>query len=407
MGIPVVLADRVLVATTTAGTGTYAIGAAITGYLDPAGAGIASGSRVAYVVVDSLTAPTSFEVGEGVLTSGSPWQLTRAQIRRNTAGGATAVNWAAGTKFIFLAPNAANLPTLEDDGRLSLAALAVTGGATVGGALAVTGNASVGGTLSVTGSITGNVPLTADLRGIFRNLLVTNGAVPNTQVAVTADALVAWNPAGGSAALLSAVSLTIATGSVGANGLDSGTVAASTWYAVWAIWNGTTVAGLLSTSGTAPTMPSGYTHRVRVGWVRTDASSNLLRIRQAGRRAQYVPTAGSNTLQFPLMMNSSLAQASWAAIAVGNFVPPTATRIQAIATTSVQSAVMAISPNTQTTAASGTFSTNPPPLLVGGQSSVGSVGSAEFALEDTNIRWSNNSVAANYNAWCMGWEDNL
>ncbi len=66
MGTPVVLADRVLVATTTTGTGTYAIGTAITGYLDPAGAGVTTGARLAYVVVDSLTAPTGFEIGEGI-----------------------------------------------------------------------------------------------------------------------------------------------------------------------------------------------------------------------------------------------------------------------------------------------------------------------------------------------------
>ena len=47
------------------GTGTYAIGTAITGYLDPAGAGVTTGARLAYVVVDSLTAPTAFEIGEG------------------------------------------------------------------------------------------------------------------------------------------------------------------------------------------------------------------------------------------------------------------------------------------------------------------------------------------------------
>ena len=150
MGTPVVLADRVLVATTTTGTGTYAIGTAITGYLDPAGAGVTTGARLAYVVVDSLTAPTAFEIGEGIYTAGSPGTLTRAQIRRNTAGGTSAINWGAGTKYLMLAPSAANLPTLDTAGALTAPALSLTGNAAVGGTLAVTSNATIGTGLTVT-----------------------------------------------------------------------------------------------------------------------------------------------------------------------------------------------------------------------------------------------------------------
>jgi hypothetical protein len=85
MGTPIVLADRVLVATSTT-SGTYQIGSAVTGYLTPAQAGVGNGARVAYVVVDSLTAPQTFEVGEGVYNTGSPPTLTRALIRRTSGG---------------------------------------------------------------------------------------------------------------------------------------------------------------------------------------------------------------------------------------------------------------------------------------------------------------------------------
>lgn len=138
MGTPNVLADRVLVATSTAGTGTYALGAAVAGYLDPAGAGVPSGSRVPYVVVDSLTSPTRMEVGEGVYTAGAPGTLTRATIRRNTSGGTSAESWPAGTKYLMLAPNAANLPTLETDGTLSAPALTLSSALTVGTGLTLT-----------------------------------------------------------------------------------------------------------------------------------------------------------------------------------------------------------------------------------------------------------------------------
>ena len=52
-----------------------------------------------------------------------------------------------------------------------------------------------------------------------------------------------------------AVNLTVDITVSGVNGLDTGSEAASTWYYIWVIYNGTTVAGLLSTSATAPTMP--------------------------------------------------------------------------------------------------------------------------------------------------------
>jgi len=119
MGVPNVFADRVMVATTTTGTGTYSLGAAVTGYLDPAASGVPSGSRVPYVVVDSLTSPTRFEVGEGVYTAGSPGTITRATIRRNTSGGTSAESWPAGTKYLALAPNKSTLPILDTDGVLS------------------------------------------------------------------------------------------------------------------------------------------------------------------------------------------------------------------------------------------------------------------------------------------------
>jgi hypothetical protein len=69
----------------------------------------------------------------------------------------------------------------------------------------------------------------------------------------------------------------------GVNGLDTGTIAASTWYAVYAIYDITglnVVAGLISTSATAPLMPSkkGVTYGSfrLIGWVRTDGSSNFI-----------------------------------------------------------------------------------------------------------------------------------
>jgi hypothetical protein len=67
-------------------------------------------------------------------------------------------------------------------------------------------------------------------------------------------------------------------------GLDTGAEAASTWYHVWLIRKDSdgSIDALFSTSVSAPTMPSGYTAKRRIGSVRNDASSNLLAFTQVG-----------------------------------------------------------------------------------------------------------------------------
>lgn len=116
MGDPVYVGDRVLVETTTVGTGSYSLGAAVSGYLTPALAGVTSGSRVAYVVVDSRTNPAIFEIGEGTYTSAATPTVSRTLIVRNSSGGTTAVNWSAGTKYLFFAPSASRFVMYDSDG---------------------------------------------------------------------------------------------------------------------------------------------------------------------------------------------------------------------------------------------------------------------------------------------------
>lgn len=69
----------------------------------------------------------------------------------------------------------------------------------------------------------------------------------------------------------------------GANGLDSGLLANNTWYAAFVIFDPTNAvppATLLSTSATAPVMPSvngvTYSKWRRVGWVLTNGSAQFL-----------------------------------------------------------------------------------------------------------------------------------
>lgn len=73
---------------------------------------------------------------------------------------------------------------------------------------------------------------------------------------------------------------------VGTNqgGLDTGAKANSTFYHVWLIKRIDTgvVDVLFSTSATAPTMPTSYTKKRRIGAVRTDGSGNILAFSQFG-----------------------------------------------------------------------------------------------------------------------------
>ena len=74
------------------------------------------------------------------------------------------------------------------------------------------------------------------------------------------------------------------------NGLDVGTIAASTWYYVWAIGdsrNYNAGASLISLSSTTPTLPKGYdVFRLR-GAVLTDGSSHLLQFWTWGQNAAF------------------------------------------------------------------------------------------------------------------------
>ncbi len=76
-----------------------------------------------------------------------------------------------------------------------------------------------------------------------------------------------------------ASSVVISTGVNGVNGLDTGTVANNTLYAVYAIGSsyGTEASGcILSTSAVGPAMPFNYDMYRRIGYVLTDGAAHIL-----------------------------------------------------------------------------------------------------------------------------------
>ena len=119
------------------------------------------------------------------------------------------------------------------------------------------------------------------LRGHLSGLTLSrNAGTPNTKIDVAAGQATDDTNV---ASMTLAATATIDTGTVGANGLDAGVLALSSWYHAYVIakLDGTT-AGLLSTSATSPTMPSGYVFKRRIGSVKTNASTQFLAFFQNG-----------------------------------------------------------------------------------------------------------------------------
>jgi len=99
--------------------------------------------------------------------------------------------------------------------------------------------------------------------------------------------------------LTAAITKTTGAWAVGSGngGLDTGTVANSTWYHVYLIERPDTsvVDVLFSTSATAPTMPTGYTKKRRIGSILTDGSAHIIAFIQVGDRFQWsTPVADVN-----------------------------------------------------------------------------------------------------------------
>jgi len=123
-------------------------------------------------------------------------------------------------------------------------------------------------------------------RGQIGGLTLSNdGGSPNTVLDISAGFCT-------SSDLVSVMQLSAFTKSIsgtwvvgsGTNGLDTGTIAASTWYHVFVIQRSDTlvVDVLFSLSATSPTLPTSYTQFRRIGSFRTNASSQIIAFTQNG-----------------------------------------------------------------------------------------------------------------------------
>lgn len=239
----------------------------------------------------------------------------------------------------------------------------------------------------------------------FRNLKVQ--ATSASAVAITADAVTVEDSTGGCVRLIN-INISADLGTAGLGGLDTGAEAANTWYYPWIIWDGTNTGCILSASATAPTMPAGYTHKARMGALRNDASSNLWRTLQIGRRTQV--TIGTNPTASPVIISGnsgSPTTPTWTAVPIGAFVPPTASVIRGtMLMTQGDSTRAMLAPNNSYGAWN---SANAAPVGNGNNGITGSflITTIQFdlMLESANIYYTSSNGSTN--VLLNGWEENL
>jgi hypothetical protein len=189
-------------------------------------------------------------------------------------------------------------------------------------------------------------------------LTIKNNAVtPATQVDIAAAEVTMDATGGGNYYTDSFGTCTVILSINGAGGLDIGVIAANTWYYFYAISTGIATSCIASTSPTAPTMPAGYTYKVRVGANRTSsATATLWPIYQQGQKAQYsgLPAPlGDMTIASIGTYGTctSTAQTLVASPTVwGVFVPPTAKTV-AVTIIAQASSVTCVAPIPMTTGA--------------------------------------------------------
>lgn len=240
------------------------------------------------------------------------------------------------------------------------------------------------------------IPMAA---GVFSNLsIATSGTLTYS---LTANYISLSNTL--QAKLFNSIGLAGNISTSGANGLDSGAVANNTWYSVWVIGTpaGAT-ASLLSTSATTPLMPTGYTYKSRVGWLRTNGSAQFRGSIQKGNRAQWVVSGGEQLQTIVTGVVGSVAVPTYVAQSTAAYAPTTAASIELMLTGLVTS-ISAAAPN----ASYGAYNSagNQPPLMNVCFNDNCQATVASFMLQTAQVFYASDN--ANNYLKAVGWVDNL
>lgn len=201
---------------------------------------------------------------------------------------------------------------------------------------------------------------------------------------------------------------------VGLNGIDTGALAASTVYAVWAIADaaGYNPSGFILSlnSTTGPQMPytvyrSGYNTFVRVGWAVTDSSAHFLTLRVSGqgsvvRYTYEIP---------PFVLNGGVAT-SQTAVSLSSSVPavnliPVQFAAQLVAGAASQSGQVCVS------GLAGGVIANSKNLVIGQVATVANRGTFEVPAAVTSgvpaVDYTVSNAASNLSLWVLSFDDYL
>lgn len=107
----------------------------------------------------------------------------------------------------------------------------------------------------------------------FTSLVVATQTT--AKVAIAAQELM-LKDGSGYAYYASGVNLTADISTIGANGMEQVAPLPNTCYYLWVIWNGTTLAALVSASPTTPVLPTAYTFKALVGAIITDTGTGIV-----------------------------------------------------------------------------------------------------------------------------------
>lgn len=157
----------------------------------------------------------------------------------------------------------------------------------------------------------------ADFGGQYKNLVVTCSGT-GYQGTITAGRLVVEDSSF-NCEVLRSISLSFNGANSGANGLDTGSMAAGNWYYIYVIYNGTTVASLISLSSISPTLPSGYTKKALVGCARVQPATSAF---VATIKSNYYTYYGTSTVDTHISVLSGGTATTITAISLATSVPP-------------------------------------------------------------------------------------
>ena len=392
-------------------------------FFDDAGDPVAAGK--VYTYSSGTTTPkTTYTDQAGVVPNANPIILD--------AAGKCSLWLGSGEYTIRLETSAGALVRSEDHVSGVATASDISGkldSSTAASTYALKNNTVLTGTLSVAGAATfaSTVSVAADAASAnevtrlsqvagftlpkFSNLLITATGT-NSSLSISADQ--ALLQGSGIAYKASAISLSLSLASSGANGLDVGAVAASTFYFIHLIYNPTTVtlAVLASLSATAPTLPTGYTSKCLIGCTFTDATANKYPFKGRQFNSDFSFAVGGNVSGYTRIATGVLGAVgdvgtatapTWSAVTISSLVPSIASHAHLLLVSSGGQAAMAAP-----SASYGAYNseTNPPPMVlaIGGTSRAAST--HKMLLESlSSVQYASNG--ANCGLYLTGWTLNL